>query len=36
MTISGEITVAEPTASTSAATKNYVDVAISVIDGGSF
>jgi hypothetical protein len=32
----GEVTVAEPTQSNSAATKNYVDYMISVLDGGSF
>jgi hypothetical protein len=35
-TFSGEVAVAEPTQSTSAATKNYVDYMISVLDGGSF
>jgi hypothetical protein len=34
--VSGNATVAEPTLSSHAATKNYVDVAISIIDGGSF
>lgn len=35
-TFNGEVTVAEPTLSTSAATKNYVDYMISIIDGGTF
>lgn len=36
MTLTGTATVAEPTVASHAATKNYVDIAVAVLDGGTF